>query len=113
MLNNVVLVGRTVEDPKLFKIQDGITVCNMTLAVVRPFKSQESGEYETDFIPCVLWRGIAEAVAEHCKKGSTIGVKGRLSTKTMEVEGKKIHTIEMIGERVTFIHLKQDAKSNN
>lgn len=105
-MNNVVLVGRTVENPKLVTIGDGLMVCNMTLAVVRPFKSQESGEYETDFIPCVLWRGIAEAVAEHCKKGSTIGVKGRLASKIVEVEGKKIQTLEMIGERVTFIHLK-------
>lgn len=106
MLNNVVLVGRTVEDPQLVNLTDGLVVCNITLAVVRPFKSQETGEYETDFIPVVLWRGIAEAVVEHCKKGSTIGVKGRLATKTIEIEEKKIKTLELIGERVTFINLK-------
>lgn len=81
-------------------------MCNLTLAVVRPFKSQDTGEYETDFIPVVLWRGIAESVVEYCKKGSIIGVKGRLMMKFIEVDNKKYKTIEVIGERVTFINLK-------
>ena len=68
MLNNVILVGRTVDEPKLVTLKDGVVVCNLTLAVVRPFKSQDTGEYETDFIPVVLWRGIAESVVEYCKK---------------------------------------------
>lgn len=50
MLNNVILVGRTVDEPKLVTLKDGVVVCNLTLAVVRPFKSQDTGEYETDFI---------------------------------------------------------------
>jgi len=106
MLNNVILVGRTVDEPKLVTLKDGVVVCNLTLAVVRPFKSQDTGEYETDFIPVVLWRGIAESVVEYCKKGSIIGVKGRLMMKFIEVNNKKYKTIEVIGERVTFINLK-------
>ncbi|HOA63929.1 MAG: single-stranded DNA-binding protein [Acholeplasmataceae bacterium] len=106
MLNNVILVGRTVDEPKLVTLKDGVVVCNLTLAVVRPFKSQDTGEYETDFIPVVLWRGIAESVVEYCKKGSIIGVKGRLMMKFIEVDNKKYKTIEVIGERVTFINLK-------
>lgn len=106
MLNNVILVGRTVDEPKLVTLKDGVVVCNLTLAVVRPFKSLDTGEYETDFIPVVLWRGIAESVVEYCKKGSIIGVKGRLMMKFIEVDNKKYKTIEVIGERVTFINLK-------
>lgn len=106
MLNNVVIVGRMVEDPKLVTLQDGVVVCNLTLAVVRPFKSQETGEYETDFIPIVLWRGIAQSVVDYCKKGSIIGVKGRLMNKYFEIDDKKYKTLELVGERVTFINLK-------
>lgn len=43
---------------------------------------------------------------EYCKKGSIIGVKGRLMMKFIEVDNKKYKTIEVIGERVTFINLK-------
>lgn len=53
MLNQIVLVGRIVEDPTL---EEGKG--KMTIAVQRSFKNAE-GEYETDFIPVTLWNGLA------------------------------------------------------
>ena len=29
-------------------------------------------EYDTDFIDCILWTGIAENTAEYCKKGDLL-----------------------------------------
>lgn len=106
MLNNVILVGRTVEDIKIVTLDNGLKTCKFTLAVSRSFKN-EQGEYDTDFIPVHLWEGIAEAAAENCKKGSVIGIKGRIQTRNIEVEGVKLKNIDIIGERVTFINLKK------
>ena len=50
MINNVIIVGRLCHDPVLNTIDEGITVCNLTLAVTRPFKDMNTGEYGTDFI---------------------------------------------------------------
>ena len=61
----------------------------ITLAVNRGYKNQ-NGEYDTDFIPCVLWRGVAENAAEYCHKGDLIGIRGRLETRKYENEEKKI-----------------------
>ncbi len=84
MLNQVILVGRLVYDPELRKLDDGTSVTTIVLAVQRGYKSAQSGEYDTDFLRCTLWRGIAENTVQYCKKGSTVGVKARLQQKNHE-----------------------------
>ena len=70
------------------------------------FKNQD-GEYDVDFIPVVLWDGIAEAVANNCKKGSVVGVKGRIQIRQIEVKEIKLNVLEVVGERVSFINIKR------
>ena len=77
------------------------------LAVPRNYKNS-NGEYETDFIECVLWSGIAESTVEYCNKGDLLGVKGRIQTRNIELDDtKKIYT-EVIAEKVTFLSNKRD-----
>ena len=109
MLNQVILVGRLVYDPELRTLEDGRNVTTITLAIQRGFKNSESGEYDTDFLKCTLWSGIAENTVEYCKKGSTVGVKARLSQKYYEYEdGKSFSYPEIIAEKITFINTKND-----
>lgn len=85
MLNQIVLVGRIYE----LKGEE------IVLSIPRTFKN-ENGEYDTDFISCVLWKGIAENTTEYCKKGDLVGVKG--CVRRLENEDLKI-----IAEKVTFL----------
>ena len=59
MLNQVILVGRLVKTPELFVAETGNKGSIITLAVGRAFKNI-NGEYDTDFLDCTLWTGIAE-----------------------------------------------------
>ena len=106
MLNQTVLVGRLVADPEVKKLKDGKKVSNMTIAVPRSYKN-ENGEYNTDFIDCVMWNNVAENTKEYCHKGDIIGVKGRIQTDTYETEnGEKRKTTEIVAEKVTFLSSK-------
>ena len=106
MLNQTVLVGRIVKDPELRETESHKKVTNITLAVPRSFKNTE-GEYETDFISCVLWKGIAESTVEYCKKGDLVGIKGRIQSKNIELEDEtKKHIVEVVAEKVTFLSSK-------
>jgi len=58
MFNHVVLIGRLTQKPVLKTFENGIKVCDITLAVMRPFKNT-AGEYDTDFIPVSLWYSYA------------------------------------------------------
>ena len=75
-MNNTILIGRLVKNPELRETENKNKVTNITIAVPRSFKNQE-GQYETDFIDCILWAGIAETAVEFCKKGDLIALKGR------------------------------------
>lgn len=106
MLNQIVIVGRLVRDPELRETEAGKKVTNITLAVPRSYKNT-NGEYETDFIDCVLWTGIAENTTEYCRKGDILGVKGRVQTRIFEQDDDtKKHVTEVVAEKVTFLSPK-------
>lgn len=94
MLNQVIIIGRLVARPIVEYNESGRKISEITLAVPRNFKNDE-GVYDTDFIKCVLWSGIAENTAEYCEKGDLIGIKGRLEC----LDGN----LRIIAEKVTFL----------
>ena len=107
MLNQSILVGRIVRDPEVRETESGNKVTNITLAVQRPYKNI-NGEYDTDFISCVLWKGVAETTAEYCKKGDLIGIRGRIQTRAVDLNDENRHNLmEIIAERVTFLSSKR------
>ena len=107
MLNQAVLVGRIVKDPELKDTEKG-KVTNITLAVPRSFKNT-NGEYDTDFISCVLWKGVAESTVEYCKKGDLVGIKGRIQTRNVEFEDESHKQfVEVIAEKVTFLSSRKE-----
>lgn len=101
MLNQIVLVGRLIENPTIKELESGKKVTSVTLAVPRSFKNID-GEYETDFITCKLWDGVASSTTEYCNKGDLIGIKGRLQTHKVDDSYKQ----EVIAEKVTFLSSK-------
>ncbi len=106
MLNQAILVGRIVYEPELRETENGNKIANVTLAVPRSFKNA-NGEYETDFISCVLWKGVAENTVEYCRKGDLVGVKGRIQTRVAELEdNQKKQFVEVVAEKVTFLSSK-------
>ena len=117
-MNNVVLVGRLTDNPQVTITSENKKVTSVNIAVTRNYKNAD-GIYETDFIKCVLWNGIAENTSEYCKCGDVIGIKGRLQTSSYEDENHKlIFVTEVVAERVTFLSsvkksdLEKDIKSS-
>lgn len=107
MLNQIILVGRLTKDPELTVTENGKKRANITLAVPRNYKNVD-GVYETDFLDCTLWTGIAENTTEYCQSGDMIGVKGRIQTRLIEApDGTKRKKTEIIGEKVTFLSSAQ------
>ena len=106
MLNQIVIVGRLTSDPEVVKSEDGKERSQITLAVPRSYKNAD-GEYDTDFVDCVLWNGIATNTAEYCHKGDIVGVKGRIQTNNYETEdGEKRKSTSIVAEKVTFLSSK-------
>lgn len=108
MLNQVILVGRLTDNLEITTTENENKVTTLTLAVQRSVKNAD-GDYETDFIRCVLWNQIAVNTSEYCKKGDIVGIKGRLQVSNYtDADGNKKYMTEVIAEKVTFLSSKKD-----
>lgn len=106
MINRVVLVGRLTKDADLKYTSSGTAVASFTLAVNRQFTNQ-SGEREADFINCVVWRKQAESLANFTRKGSLIGVEGRLQTRSYDnQQGQRVYVTEVVVDSFSLLESK-------
>ena len=109
-MNRVELIGRITRDPELRYTSSNIATTRFTLAVNRPFQSQ-NGEQGTDFINVVVWRKQAENVKKYVSKGSLVAVEGRIQTGSYEKDGQRIYTTDVVADSVQFLETK--AQSQN
>lgn len=112
MINNVVLVGRLTRAVDLRYTSNGTAYASFTLATDRDFKNQ-NGEKETDFINCVMWRKPAENLANYTKKGSLIGIEGRIQTRNYDnQQGQRVYVTEVLAERFHFLESSKTANND-
>ena len=106
-MNAVVLVGRLVTNPEIIITENDKKLTAVTLAVHRNYKNSD-GLYETDYIRCILWNGVAATTCDYCHAGDVVGIKGRIETRSYEDEKKeKKYITEVIADRVTFLSSKK------
>ena len=111
-MNSVQLIGRLTKDLDLKYTQTGKAVATGTLAVNRRFKNAQ-GESEADFINIQIWDKGAENLANFTRKGSQIGVNGRIQTRNYEnKEGARVYVTEIVVENFTLLESKKDGASN-
>ena len=106
MLNQVVIVGRLTADPEVINTESGKKKTTVCVAIPRSYKNPE-GIYESDFIRCILWNGVASSTSEYCHKGDIVGVKGRLQSSSYEKDGEVKYVTDFIAEKVTFLSSKK------
>ena len=112
MLNYDVKTGRLTADPELRTTQNGIPVVGFTLAVQRNYKVND--EYPTDFLNFVAWRGTAEFICKHFRKGNLITVEGSLETrKYTDKDGNPRTAYEIKVDRAHFCESTGSRQNNN
>ncbi|MEL3970706.1 single-stranded DNA-binding protein [Rossellomorea oryzaecorticis] len=110
MINQVTLVGRLTKDPEARKTTEGKSVLNVTVAVNRQFKNQQ-GQTDADFVLCKIWNKAADNTEKYCRKGSVVGITGRIQTRNYENDqGKRIYVTEVVAESIRFLDTKPPAE---
>lgn len=108
MINRIILVGRLTRDPELRRTTSDTPVAQFTLAVDDRVKDA-NGQKSTTFITVVVWHAQADNVAKFCRKGSLVGVDGRIRQRSFERrDGSKGSVIEVIADSVQFLEPKGD-----
>ena len=102
-MNSCNFVGNITHDLeiKFANNEKGTPIMKFSIAVRRD-------KDNTDFINCVAFNKTAELIADFFKKGSTIGVSGRLQTGSYtNKEGIKVYTTDLNVNDITFIDKKK------
>ncbi len=108
MINNVALVGRTTKEIELKYTSNNLAYANFTLAVDRNFKNK-NGKREADFINIVIWRQQAENLANWAKKGTLLGITGRIQTHNYEnQQGQRVYVTEVAADNFQILEKKKE-----
>ncbi len=107
-INQVVLVGRLTRDVELKYTNTGFAIANLSLAVNRRVKRDDTWQDEGNFFNCVLIGKRAEALAQYLLKGKQIGIQGELRQNRWEQDGQPrsrveifINDIQLLGGRIS------------
>ena len=102
-MNAVTLIGNLGRDNEVKFSQSGTAYLSQSLGVRRNFKNKQTGEYETDWVNLVFFGKTAENFANFTKKGSKVGIEGRLQSRNYEnQQGQRVYVTEVV---VNVFHL--------
>lgn len=110
MINRVVLTGRLTRDPELRRTSSNMAVASFTIAVDDSYRSA-NGEKNTLFMNCSIFGVRAENIVKFTRKGSLVGVEGRLNQRkyVRKADNVQVTTIEVIADNVEFL----DTRNSN
>ena len=114
MVNNVVLVGRLTRDPETRRTSSGTAVASFTIAVDDSRKGP-NGEKVTIFMPVSVFGKAADTVVQFTKKGSLVGVIGRLTQRkyVRRTDNVEVTSTEVVANQVEFMEPKSKSASDS
>lgn len=103
MINSVVIVGHVGQDPEMKYFESGSVKTTMSIAVNRRQKDND----KTDWFKIELWGRNAEVAGEYVRKGSLVGVEGRLEfNHWTDAEGNKHVSHYILADRLQLLGKK-------
>ena len=103
MINQVALTGNLAREVELRQTANGVPYVRFVIAVTQKF-TNKNGERDADFIACVAWRQTAENIYKYMRKGSRIGITGRVSKRGYDdTKGQRVYKTDIEVEDFYFL----------
>ena len=104
-VNKAIILGNLGRDPELRHTPGGKAVATLRIATNEVWTDQSGERQErTEWHTVVVWGRQAENCSQYLKKGRSVYIEGRLTTrKWQDKEGKDRYTTEIIANNVTFV----------
>lgn len=111
-MNEVVFVGRIVNQVVLRQTTSGNEVVNNSIAVRRQRRNKD-GNYDVDFIPFTAWNQHARILDQYVKKGDQIALKGRMISRSyVDKDNTTRYVVECVVETLTLLNNNNTSHSN-
>lgn len=111
-MNVAIILGRLTRDPIIKASQSGMVIARFTLAVNGLNKKGQ--KQEADFINCVAFGKMAEAIGNYVYKGQRLLVEGRIQTgHYTDKNGETKYTTEIAVNRSEFVEKRSESSTQN
>lgn len=103
-INKAIIYGNLTRDVELKVLPSGNKVANFSIATNRVWKDATGKKNEAaDYHNIVFYGKPAEIIAQYMRKGSTLYVEGRITTRSWDgADGQKRYRTEIVGETFQF-----------
>jgi single-strand DNA-binding protein len=104
-INRVVLLGRLTSDPDLRELPSGETICVLRIAC-NTYRNDGQGGYreKPNFFDVDVFGALGENVALHMRKGSRVGIDGRLDWREWKNSfQEKREAVSIVADTVQFL----------
>ena len=109
MVNRIILVGYVGKDPEVRHLDNNLVTARFSLATSERWTKDGSIVEHTEWFNVVAWRGLAEKVEKHVRKGSLLYVEGKFRSRTYDdKEGNKRTSFDVIADVLTFVGAKPE-----
>ena len=108
-VNKVILIGNLGKDPEVRHLDNGVAVANFSLATTESYTNKQGDRVnQTEWHNIVLWRGLADIAERYLKKGNSVYIEGKISTRKWEdKEGNARYSTDIIADKMTMLGAKQ------
>ena len=111
-MNSVSLIGRLGRDPEIKHIEpSGKAKASFSIAVDRGGRKDADGNQISDWFDVEAWEKTAQIAADYAKKGSQVGIQGRLKVQKWKKDGQKHQRVVIVCERLDLLGSKRDGDS--
>ena len=110
-MNTVLLTGRLTKDPNVRYTPSGTCVARFNVAINKG-KDKDGKDLGADYPSVVCFGKTAEIVEKYFKKGMMVGVEGKISTSSYEVDGKKYYSTDVNASRVEFLERRETPEAS-
>lgn len=115
-LNKVQLIGNLGKDPEIRETTSGVKCANFSMATSESWTDKNTGQKtsKTEWHRIVMWRGLAEIAEKWLKKGATIYVEGKLTTRSWDDQnGQKRYSTEIVVDNMQMLGGKQQGDQSH
>jgi single-strand DNA-binding protein len=116
MVNVCTFIGRLGSDPRVATTEQGVKVAMFNIACDEKGYTTKDGrvvEKRTEWVPVVLWRGLAEVAEKYLKKGDLVYIQGKFRTRQYEnKEGQRLYATEVYAEEMNMLAGNRNGAGN-
>ena len=114
-MNDARFTGNLTKNPEARVMSNGKLRCTFTLAVTRPYTSQQ-GTRDADFIQFIAFDKTAELAEKYLTKGRKVLVVSHVKTGSYEKdegngEKRRVYTTEFIVDKLEFLSAAQQEEA--